>query len=177
MYGGSGTWPNLAISAYGSLLSLNLYNGPSAFGQRLSSVAVKPPSICITAPGAGFLLTFICAATSWPDAASGESTRSINNSSLPPLAFCPYSRALTTLVSLNTSKSPGVNRSDRSVNCRSTKTLARASSRREPLRVAGGCWATSSGGRVKSKSLRVNVVFIQAQLSHAVRRKSRSHSR
>ena len=169
MYGGKGTCPCEAMSAYGSLLSLNLYSGPVTCGHRPSSVAVKPPSICSTAPAAGFLLTFICAATSWPESASGDSTRSINNSSRPPLAFCPYSRALTTLVSLNTSTSPGSSRLGKSVNRRSTKAVVRASSKREPLRSKGGCWAMSSGGRTKSKSLRVKAVVMRAQLSHATR--------
>ncbi len=54
-------------------------------------------------PTGGFLLTFMCATTSQP-----RSTRSTSSSTRPPVGFSPNRRALTTWVSLNTSRSPGV---------------------------------------------------------------------
>ena len=81
----------------------------------------------------------MCVATWLP-----VSTRSIKSSSLPPVGFSPNRRALMTLVSLKTSRSPGDNSAGSSRNTRSTAGSVRPSSRREALRSAAGCCAISS---------------------------------
>lgn len=157
-------WPCCSIKLCGSSLNESKNKAPFSSGQRPSSVASNAgrrslrSHIIKRAPGKGFLLTFMCATTrfgAWPG--SSASTRSTNNSSCPPLAFSPKRRAFTTCVSLNTSRSPAFNKPGNSRKIRSTGCKgSRASSRREPLRSAAGCWAINSGGSWKSKSLSVN---------------------
>src|SRR4051794_13449732 len=98
---------------------------------------------------------------------SSASMRSTSASTAPPLALTPSSRALITAVSLTTSRSPACSRSGRSRTWRSRAGSARASSRRAALRSAAGCWAISSRGSAKSKSLkrRPGDVVIEGQNS------------
>jgi hypothetical protein len=73
-------------------------------------------------------------------------------STAPPLALVPSRRALTTRVSLTTSRSPSRSSAGRSRKTRSRGAVPVPSSRREALRSAAGCCAISSGGSAKSKS-------------------------
>src|SRR6218665_21442 len=122
---------------------------PPSGPQRPSTSASKASLKRTCEPGLGDLLARMWACTSWVPAI----TRSTSASTAPPLALAPNSRALMTLVLLNTSRSPASSRSGSSRNTRSTGASARPSSSREALRSAAGCWAISSGGSSKSKSL------------------------
>src|ERR1700692_2106783 len=79
----------------------------------------------------------------------------------PPRACWPRNRAFRTLVSLNTSRSPGSSRPGNSVKWRSVKEAVAArlstSSKRLALRSVSAVCAISSGGRLKSKSESVNM--------------------
>ena len=122
----------------------------SSLPARPSTSASKASAKRTTLPAFGDLLARSCASTTSP-----ASTRSTSASTAPPLALTPNRRALITAVSLKTSRSPARSSVGQVADVAVARAARRApSSRREALRSAAGCWAISSRGSAKSKSLR-----------------------
>src|SRR6185312_7827551 len=147
MYGGSGISPSFSNSfSSGSGASKCSRKKPSS---RPSTTAWLPSASSIRPPSFGFLLTPSCTVAS-----CAPVTRSIRISTAPPVSLRPCSRAGSTRVSLNTSKSPGRSISGSSRNMRSCREGActSSSSMRLAERSSNGACAISSGGSSKSKS-------------------------
>ena len=91
---------------------------------------------------------------------SGYSSK--NSSTFPPVFFLPSSLAGKTLVSLTTSRSPGLKKSIMSVNFISCMSLLRQSRtrRRDCSRFSVGTWAIRRGSSSYSYDLRLKSGFI-----------------
>ena len=148
MYGGSGTSPCTSSQSVTDGTSTRRWKKRSA---RPTTSASTPPGSRSRPPIFGGWL-----ARSWNSAVSAPVTRSSRSSTRPPVDLVAATRDLITRVSLNTMRSPARTSEGRSVNARSRRRPPSTCSRRLPVRSADGAWATSSGGRSKSKSRGVN---------------------
>ena len=109
-----------------------------------SSTRTAPPAVAISSPGRMGLLARSCTSASPP-----ASARSSRISTRPPVGLCPSTRAGTTRVSLNTSRSSAAQqlRAGREPCGRAmAPDWPSSTSRRLAERSASGFWAISSGG-------------------------------